>query len=170
MFCPQCSYQQYSNDVRFCQRCGFHLVAVSDLMRTNGLLHQPPRSEQGFTLPKLRNAPVGAKLMFFGIALIPFALIASIAFDSPGPLAAPFILFLIGAIQVLYVWLFGTKSSNRQLEVQRDLVAAQARAFSLPYPETPPLRIEDRREANTSEIIQPSSVTEHTTKLLDRES
>jgi hypothetical protein len=106
--------------------------------------------------------------MFFGLALVPFSLIASIAGDSPGPLAAPFVLFLIGLIQVLYVFLFGTKSSNRQLEAQRELVAAQTRQFSMPYSETPPLRIEDRREANTSEIVRPPSVTEHTTKLLDR--
>jgi hypothetical protein len=113
-------------------------------------------------------ATIGAKLMFFGIGLIPFAFIASIAADSPGPLAAPFFLFLLGLIQVLYVWLFGTKSSNRQLEAQREFMAGSNRPFTMPYGETTPLRIEDRKEANTSEIVRPASVTEHTTKLLDR--
>ena len=168
MFCPQCSFQQYSNDVRFCQRCGFHLVVVSELMATNGLMYQPQNVEQGLSLPRLKNAPIGAKIMFFGIALVPFALIASIAADSPGPLAFPFLLFVIGLIQVLYVWLFGRKSANQQLAAQHEFMAPSHRPMNLPSAETTALRIEDRKEANTSEIVRPPTVTEHTTKLLDR--
>jgi hypothetical protein len=171
MFCPQCSLPQYSNDVRFCQRCGFHLGAVSQLMVTNGIQTQPQQwqaQSQGLSLGRFRNAPIGAKLMFFGLALFPFAMMASIGADSPGPLGLPVIIFLIGLIQVLYVWLFGTKRANMQHSPQPEIMAAQNRPAAMPYSETPPLRIEDRRDPNTSEIIRPASVTEHTTKLLDR--
>jgi hypothetical protein len=169
MFCPQCSLPQYSNDVRFCQRCGFHLGAVSQLMVSNGVQTQPQQvPSQGLSLGKLRNAPIGAKLMFFGVALFPFAMMLAIGVDEPGPLGIPVSIFLIGLIQVLYVWLFGSKRSNVQYSPQPEIMAGQNRPMAMPYSETPPLRIEDRRDPNTAEIIRPVSVTEHTTKLLDR--
>ena len=32
MFCPKCSQQQLSSDVRFCPRCGFQLEVVKELV------------------------------------------------------------------------------------------------------------------------------------------
>lgn len=36
MFCPKCSQQQISEEVRYCSRCGFELAAVSDALRHKG--------------------------------------------------------------------------------------------------------------------------------------
>jgi ribosomal protein L37E len=32
MYCPKCSQQQVSEEVRFCSRCGFSLSAVRELI------------------------------------------------------------------------------------------------------------------------------------------
>jgi len=35
MYCPKCSQQQVSDDIRFCPRCGFQLDAVKGLFAEN---------------------------------------------------------------------------------------------------------------------------------------
>jgi hypothetical protein len=165
MYCPKCSQQQISDDVSFCSRCGFRLRIVSELLATNGALMTSPANEANLGFFK-GKAPIGAKIMFFGIALIPFSIVASIVFDSPGPLALPFLLFMVGITQWLYVKLFGT--SARQMPPSQPAIwGAPPPYLNMPYQEHPPLAIEGTRRINTSEIQQPSSVTENTTKLLD---
>jgi hypothetical protein len=165
MYCPKCSQQQISDDVSFCSRCGFRLRIVSELLVTNGALTTSPRNEADLGLFK-GKATLGAKIMFFGIALIPFSIVFSIALDSPGPFALPFLLFMIGITQWLYVKLFGT--SARQMPPPQPAIWGGAPPYlNMPYQEKPPLAIEGTRRINTAEIRQPSSVTENTTKLLD---
>ena len=36
MFCPQCGHQQISNEIRFCSRCGLSLGLATDLLPTSG--------------------------------------------------------------------------------------------------------------------------------------
>ena len=38
MYCPQCSQQQVSENVRFCSRCGFSLQIVTALLTNDGAL------------------------------------------------------------------------------------------------------------------------------------
>jgi uncharacterized membrane protein YvbJ len=36
MYCPKCSQQQISDEMRFCSRCGFPLGAVKELIANDG--------------------------------------------------------------------------------------------------------------------------------------
>jgi hypothetical protein len=36
MYCPKCSQQQLSDEIRYCSRCGFSLSVVSEILRDEG--------------------------------------------------------------------------------------------------------------------------------------
>ncbi len=81
MYCPQCSQEQVSEQVRFCSRCGFQLNVVKELLAARSV----PTREIGVldarNLPRQRDVNIGATLMFIGAAL---AMLSS-RFISSGP-------------------------------------------------------------------------------------
>ena len=169
MFCPKCGQQQVCGEMRFCSRCGFQLGVVSALIATGGV------PTAGFTVDSqtttgltMRQTRQGAKLMFAAGVVAPFAMGFSILFDSPTPLIIPFTIFLAGLAWMLYFRLFGEdtlpsqqQSSPAQLE--------RARLELLSSPQNPLVSDFNRPTYGTAEIVQPQSVTEHTTRLLDAE-
>ncbi len=40
MYCPKCSQQQVSEDLRYCSRCGFPLTGVALVLNNDGLIPQ----------------------------------------------------------------------------------------------------------------------------------
>jgi hypothetical protein len=112
----------------------------------------------------------GAKLMFICAVLLPAVLLLAFEDDAPGPLLLVFTTFLAGLAWLVYSWLFGDnvlpvgKSAGR-----RDLGAAGDRP-ALGAPQFTPAPLFNGQRANTGEIYHPPSVTENTTKLLDKES
>ncbi|MCA1591434.1 MAG: hypothetical protein LC754_02015 [Acidobacteria bacterium] len=70
MFCPQCSQQQLSNDVRFCSRCGFALGAVARVLESGGVLPVASAEVGGRELtPRQRGTRKGAIVMVGAFAL-----------------------------------------------------------------------------------------------------
>ncbi|HYG80061.1 MAG TPA: hypothetical protein VD861_06720, partial [Pyrinomonadaceae bacterium] len=70
MYCPRCSQQQASEEVRFCSRCGFQLGVVKELLAQT----EAPAPEPAEPLPparglRRRDVTVGALLMFV-VALV----------------------------------------------------------------------------------------------------
>src|SRR5215475_13228320 len=65
MYCPKCSHQAVSNNVRFCPGCGFRLDGVAELLANNGVFtadeEQPPRPRRSMVK---RGALLGATLGF----------------------------------------------------------------------------------------------------------
>jgi hypothetical protein len=106
-------------------------------------------------------------MLFFSIILVPVAIVLSAIFDSPGPLLIPFTLFFAGISQVLYVRIFG-ESALPAKPPQTAIHAAHERRFEPPLPAAAPAQMLDSRPTNTSEIVQPPSVTERTTTLLEK--
>src|SRR5262245_46980075 len=108
MYCPNCSQEIASSDLRFCPRCGLPLAGVQQLLAANGSsekLAEPP--PVGLRVFRRREYRLPAKLIFFSIVAVPLAIILSIIFDSPGPLAIPFLIFLAGITTLSYTFLFG---------------------------------------------------------------
>jgi hypothetical protein len=104
--------------------------------------------------------------MFWGVVLAPIFLIISFAADSPVPLFVPFAILLAGFSMLLYSRLFGEElpfENNKQAQV-----GAMPVNSALP-PVTNTGIGSNVREARTAEMAQPSSVTDHTTKLLNNE-
>lgn len=186
MFCPKCGHQQVGEERRFCSRCGFQLSVVTGLLSTNGILPgaEVPQMLQAPPAPpisgKKRGVRQGAKLMFLSMVITPIALLISIGiFDHPGFLIVPFTIFLAGIAWMVYSAIFGEDAVT---------TTPQPAAFRQPFIKPPqlhappaPLPVADSFERqrvplpppqriNTSEMVQPPSVTESTTKLFDKES
>ena len=170
MFCPKCGQQQASDEMRFCSRCGFQLAVVSALVATGGV---PPaiiiandRGESMLTVKHSRRQ--GAKLMFLSGVIAPFAMGVGILLDSPLPLLIPFTIFLAGLAWMFYFRLFGEELSFADHQ-STSTQLSEAKQVYLP-PSQPPIAASINRPShNTAEIVQPPSVTEHTTRLLDVE-
>lgn len=170
MYCPNCGQQQISDEMRFCSRCGFTLAPVAQLLKGGELLlarDEEPRRK--FSMRHNKGARRGAKLLFFSVVIIPIAIGMAVITDSPGPAILPFTLFLAGLFQLIYVAIFGDtplpeKSAHKTGVIQG---AGQARPV-LPSAENAPPTLIDSPPAHTAEIVQPPSVTERTTTLLEK--
>ena|SRR5215470_5953992 len=168
MYCPRCSQQQIT-DLRFCPGCGLQLDFVTELVANNGV--PLPYGEVRKPVPFLRRKGIslGAKFVFLSLFLLPFSIAGAIAFDTPGPFAVPFIIFMVGLAQVLYTLLFRDPERPELAGVRQASLDQPKPLVSFPAAQGTPIVLEARR-VHTAEMIRPPSVTEHTTKLLDENS
>ena len=178
MYCPSCGLAQSRRDLRFCSGCGFQLSAVSGLLSTNGIpsvpdmpFSSPPKPIQS---PRKQGVRQGAKLMFLSLVTLPVIIGLSIVVDGPGFLIIPFTIFLAGLAWMIYSAIFGEDyaaappaTSFRQPHMNAQHLPAPPRHFNTPHAEGH--RITTTPRIDTSEMTQPPSVTESTTKLFENE-
>ena len=178
MFCPRCSQEQVSDEVRFCPRCGFQLGVVRMLLAEGPTPEAPAAPQKVSFIRSLRkrDLTIGAMLMF----VVAF-MVAVVTVDLPPSHSAPilmlavawFLLSLLINAGPLFRYLFGAgapegegKASLTQKAPARGEVAAGAQR-SLPRSYAQPGGALNARPANTAEVVQPPSVTEQTTNLLN---
>ena len=176
MYCPRCGQQQITDEVRFCPRCGLSLAGVPSLlfnegMGPAGLPPQRARGGGGLLSGRREGTRSGAKLMFFSLILAPIAFIFCFPFDSPVPLLLPLALFLAGLSVMLYSYLFGEDLLPARWTKGQDEFGGARTPRELSAPPFVPASGFAGQRVNTAEIAQqpPPSVTEQTTKLLDKE-
>ena len=170
MFCPKCG-QQSSDEVRFCPRCGLQLAGLPAYVAGNEYAPARPEAPPAAELTaKRQGTRRGAKLMFFSVVLFPIFFGFCFIVDNPAPLFVPFMVFLAGLVMLIYARLFGDelvqfprRGSRRDLGVAGDRPALGAAQFT-------PAPLFNQQRADTAEIYQPPSVTENTTRLLDKDS
>jgi hypothetical protein len=167
MFCPKCSQEIASNDLRFCPRCGLPLLGITDLLASNGLTKVPEQPSTGLNIFKRKEYRLSAQLVFFSIFAIPIAIVFSIVFDSPFPLAIPLFLFLAGLARLTYTFLFGKGLGASNTENQAQFSYAPPQGLNEYREYVSP--IENFGRAKTNELARPPSVTERTTNLLKEE-
>lgn len=63
MFCPKCSRQQISENIRFCSRCGFQLNVVKALLADEASLSKTSEFIAANRLRRKRDVAIGAALM-----------------------------------------------------------------------------------------------------------
>ena len=168
MYCPQCSQQQTSDEMRFCSRCGFPLDGVAKLIASRGAL--PALEEETgkpFSSPRRSGMQQAVILIFVSILLIPLVDVIS----SPYHEALIFIFLLGGILRALYALAFQEgkvfKPRKQKESSAPSQITTNLREYSLPSSQPPTLNFGDRR-AKTAEMVElPDSVTEDTTKLLD---
>jgi hypothetical protein len=106
--------------------------------------------------------------MFWSVVLMPVFLILSLIVDEPIPLFIPFAIFLIGLSLMLYARIFSEEMSNvGSQDTRPSSLGAMFRSSALPSASTSMANRADWQQVRTSELIEPPSVAEHTTKLLD---
>jgi hypothetical protein len=106
--------------------------------------------------------------MALGAVLFPVFFIFAEVNNHPGPLVVPATVFLAGVMWLLYVRLFGEDAPRAVRHASRKDLRAGAENPALGAAQFVPASPLDRR-ADTAEMAPPPSVTENTTKLLDKD-
>ena len=180
MYCPQCGQQQVSDSLRFCSRCGFPLEGVLQLLGSGGALpfYQPMGAPREMSARR-KGVRQGAILFLAGAVLVPIlGVINGFTFgpnilDILVPLAA-ILFFLGGLMRMLFAAIFEEGAitphhvgTTPYAPPPISQLSVPAHGALPPAPANPPAAWRPR--PNTSEIRQPSSVTENTTRLLDKD-
>ncbi len=179
MYCPNCGQQQVSNEMRFCSRCGLALSGLADWLAGGRPMVITAPQETPATPPPVSSRRKAirraAKLMFFSGVIFPVFLIIAIAEGDPGPLVVPFITFFLALAWMLYARLFmdpGPTVNYQQPAQPPRLVSMPAHTpahSQLPPASTIPIADLRNTQVRTNELAQPPSVTENTTRFLDKE-
>jgi hypothetical protein len=127
----------------------------------------PWNSVQSVSEPSPRKKGIrrGAKLLFIGGVLLPIAFVLALGADAPAFLVVPSIILFVGLVWVSYCRLF----ADDRPAARKQILATTYRASKyLPPTQVNPVNVLRPREPNTAEIVQPPSVTEYTTNLLNQ--
>ena len=138
MFCPKCGQEQVSESLRFCAGCGFKLNTVEE-----GLLK--------------RVLGMAMYLVLTAAAIFGLGALSS----GPNYMQLRFLITLLAAVTFYLLFSHDLKRVFRRLFSEKI-----ERAKPLQESGSPPAMNPHR--VATAELLQPPSVTEHTTTLLDR--
>jgi hypothetical protein len=179
MFCPQCGQQQVAGVIRFCSRCGFPLDGVLQLLSNGGNLPVYRSPDEPVTVsPRRKGVKQGGLLFLSGAVLVPilaiFANYSNSEFLGILTALAAIICFVGGLLRMLFAAVFeeGAPKPIRMygpppMHMPQQF-APHAPSPALPPPPARPQPTSWRRP-NTAELVNPPSVTENTTRLLEKE-
>jgi len=178
MFCPQCGQQQATGVIRFCSRCGFPLDGVIQLLGTGGMIPVYRNPDEPVPVSARRKGvKQGFVLFLLGVVIVPLlgimASFGNSAFLEILTAFAAIICFIGGPLRMLYAAVF-EEGAPRPMPmygpppVARPQFGPPMQQHALP---PPPVRTASgwRSRPNTAELVSPPSVTENTTRLLERE-
>lgn len=184
MFCPNCGQQQVSQEVSYCSRCGLPLKVIAEVLAAggalpNGALATPSGGELS---PRQKGVRRGAMLMLSTMLFVPLIAIIT-SFIGIGeeffiPIAA-IICFVGGLLRIIYALMFQEKYPPAEPAAPPQYVPpgapAQMNAAATHAAALPPRRSEPApsfmpsRRGDTGELVPRPSVTDHTTRLLDKD-
>jgi hypothetical protein len=174
MYCPQCGQQRLSDELRFCSRCGFQLNGVAQLLAAGGELPAPSVIEnKKRRSPRAEGVRQGVLIIFLAMVLVPLSNVL-----KPHGEILPVTLMMFALMRILYAVIFQEGDARRK---RREAASSSSsvppplpqqlnagtRGSALPPPQSIPVSDHNARRAQTAEMVQPPSVTERTTKLLD---
>lgn len=166
--------------MRFCSRCGFPMEGAMVLLAHGGTLphYQPPQGEKTVS-PRRKGVKQGVLLMLIGAVLVPllgvFVSFApqrlDVMFEFFAALSA-ILCFVGGPLRMLFAAVFEEGAPTSQFVAppfyaQPAIPPQPARVSALPPAAINPAASWGQRP-QTAEILQPPSVTDHTTRLLDK--
>lgn len=184
MFCPQCGQRQVSNEVRFCSSCGFAMNMVAELLAHSGQLpwRPPANAGSGQLSPRQKGIRQGALLMLSTILIVPLLAILGVALlGFPGEIVA---LAAVGCpvggfLRILYALFLESNVPADSVVAQQlyvppasvpNYLGTPQQSSILPHPQSAPVPAYRKPQRfDTGEIAPPSSITESTTRLLDRQ-
>jgi len=171
MYCPNCGQQQISHEMRFCSRCGLALSGLPEWLASGGAparaLEQPNVSLQS---PRRKGIRRGGKIMFISGVLFFVFLVISLAIDEGALMIVPFLIFFVGLVLMLYARLFSSPlPSVKTQHYAAPSLGPMPAGGALPPASNIPMYDSLEQRVRTKELAQPPSVTEHTTRMLDKE-
>lgn len=197
MYCPVCGQQQASESMRFCSRCGFTLLGVAEVIANNGIIpFVQPQGTIKLVSPRKRGILQGLFIFLIGTFLVvPILAILTAAVNAEPFLVAitAILSFFGGILRMLYALFFeeggqATVPNTILPESAKNIVGSfkrpaaqnalppQSANFNpannsayIPPAQQPVPQNRDWRDSNTNELTYPPSVTEDTTKLLEKQ-
>ena len=182
MYCPQCGQLQVSDVTRYCSRCGFPLDGVAAVLASGGAIPtryvQPGNQKPS---PRTKGVRQGAMLMLSSFLVVPIVAILTVNIDLFYPVSHIIIsltalfCFVGGLLRMLYALLMEDSTPQMDLEQIGSYAPTPTPQFdrSVHKAALPPAAANQtpswRPRPNTAEIYQPPSITENTTRLLDKE-
>jgi hypothetical protein len=178
MFCPQCGQQQATGVIRFCSRCGFPLNGVIQLLGTGGMIPVYRNPDEPVPVSARRKGvKQGFVLFLLGVVIVPLlgimASFGNSAFLEILTAFAAIICFIGGPLRMFYAAVF-EEGAPRPMPMYGPPPVARPQ-FGPPMQHNalppPPVRTASgwRSRPNTAELVSPPSVTENTTRLLEKE-
>ena len=182
MFCPQCGQQQTPGTVRYCSRCGFPLDGVLQLLGNGGMLpvYRDPEAPKEIS-PRRKGVRQGGLLFLLGVLIVPilglFASYSNAAFPEILAGLAAIICFIGGPLRMLYAAIFEEGAPTPVFHGARPYVGPPmstpkfgAPVHNAALPPPPGQSASGwRSRPTTAELADRPSVTENTTRLLDKE-
>ncbi len=178
MYCPQCGQQQGSDVTRYCSRCGFPLDGVTAVLVNRGAL--PTQYVQpGYRKlsPRSKGVRQGALLMLSTILLVPLVgILGVVILNLPAGIVGITAVscFLGGLLRIFYALLMEDSVAPITSEPTSEYAQPGMPQFGQAAQNSglPPASAHAaawRSRPNTAEIYQPPSVTENSTRLLDKD-
>jgi hypothetical protein len=178
MYCPQCGQQQVSEATRFCSRCGFLLDGVTAVLALGGQVPTRYAHPGGRQLsPRSKGIRQGAMLMLSTLLIVPIVSIISVFMIGNPEIIVPITaitLFVGGLLRILYALLMEEAVPPIDHDQMAGYSAPATPQFesatrnALP-PASANVASNWRPRPHTAEIYQPPSITENTTRLLDKD-
>lgn len=180
MFCPNCGQERNSQETSFCSRCGFLLTGTSELLLTGGVIPQIQSTDTVKHIsPRTRGVKQGLFIFLLTFLVVPLVAMISVALgrDRWG-IAISAVLFAVGGLlRMAYALMFESTSPGGQtleenVQVGSPGLLNHSSATALPPQQSiqasayvsPPAG--NWRDTND---LQPTSVTESTTKLFEKD-
>jgi hypothetical protein len=167
MFCPKCSQSQASEEMRYCSGCGFPLLGVAELVASDGTALVKGPDSRDVTRRKF-IVRGWAVLTILNLILAPFFVIGVQSVEAV-------VIYLFFSLVLLlggFAWLFYTRPAREGSEFldkknrDKDL---RSRDVQSALPPDRNFSVDPFAQGHqTNELLVPTSVTEGTTKLLDR--
>lgn len=180
MFCPRCGQQQVSAELRFCSRCGLPLNLVAEVVSNGGFLPQLADLEKPRGFLTRSN---GLKFGLVWFLLLTFLITPIFAIAGGDEIVAlTAVLGFAGGILIMLFSLLFLKSApknltvteiNQRINESSNNLSGSGAKNALPPQQTMPTSTyvpppAGSWQSNTDDL-QPTSVTEETTKLLKKD-
>ena len=170
MHCPQCGQQQVSDETRFCSRCGFLLTGVADLVASGGIAATQQTGVLGDPdSPRQRGVKLGLFIFLLSLVIVPILIMIAVALNLKGflPIIGLFLLGGGGILRMAYALLFESGVNSTPALSAGDVRSALPPSESTPVPA---FRSFAAARWDTNDLQpEPGSVTDSTTKLLQRD-
>ena len=179
VYCPRCGQEQISAEVRFCSRCGFLMSGLAEVVLNGGIPQQLMPSAPKLPTPRRRGLKQGGAWFLLGVVLVPILGILSelLNFKDEVVGLAAVIFFLGGIVRMLFALIFESGNpAEKTLEenvyqTAQKILKKNQNAGALPPQQSIPVdayappRAMNWRDTND---LEPTSVTDETTKLLNK--
>lgn len=174
MHCPACGQQQVSNETKFCSRCGMPLSVVAEVVSYGGYLPQLAELSKSKSVFTKKNGAIFSLFwfIFFTCFMTAFFAILGAPEEFVGILA---ISGFFGGLLILMSSLIFFRSSKLVVPSSFQpptAFAGQHQQAALPPQQSIPVNAYGAPQAGNwrdTNDLQPTSVTESTTRLLNDE-